>query len=132
MRPGGIPRRAPCPSSASTSEFREVMEQVSGQDLAPFFTQWLYQGGVPRLTGTWSWDAAAKTVTIELRQTQAGAPFHLTVEMGIQPPGAAQTLERVEMTGAEARATFRADREPAAVVIDPRVRLLAATEIARR
>lgn len=119
-------------ASASTSEFREVMEQASGQDLSPFFTQWLYRGGVPRLAGTWAWDPAAKTVTLELRQTQAGAPFHLTVEVGIQTPGAAQTLERVEMTGAEARATFRADREPAALVIDPRVRLLAATEIARR
>jgi aminopeptidase N len=119
-------------ASASTSDFREVMEQVSGEDLAPFFTQWLYRGGVPRLAGTWSWDAAAKTVTIELRQMQAGEPFRLTVDVGIQPPGAAPTLERVEITGAEARATFRAAREPAAIVIDPYVRLLAATQISRR
>ncbi len=119
-------------ASASTSDFRQVMEQVSDQDLAPFFDQWLYRGGVPTLAGTWSWDSAAKTVTIELRQTQAGAPFQLTVEVGIQASGAAQSLERVEMTGGQARATFRADREPAVVVIDPRVRLLAAAEISRR
>jgi aminopeptidase N len=119
-------------AGASTSDFREAMEQVSGQDLAPFFNQWLYQGGVPRLVGTWSWDAASKAVTIELRQTQAGAPFQLTVEVGIQSSGAAQSLERVDMTGAQARATFRADREPVAVVIDPHVRLLAANEISRR
>jgi aminopeptidase N len=118
-------------ASASTTEFREVMEQASGQDLAPFFTQGLYRGGVPRLAGTWSWDPAAKAVTIELRQTQAGAPFRLAVDVGIRPPGGAQRLERVEITGAEARATFRADVEPAAVVIDPDVRLLAAIEISR-
>lgn len=119
-------------ASASTSDFREVMEQATGQDLGPFFDQWLYRGGVPRLTGTWSWDSATKAVTIDLRQTQAGAPFRLTVEVGVQSSGAAQSLERLEMTDGQARATFRADREPAAVVIDPHVRLLASSEMSRR
>jgi len=119
-------------ANASTTEFREVMEQASGQDLSQFFTQWLYRGGVPKITGTWSWDSAATTVTVDLRQVQVGEPFRLTVDVGIQVAGAAQRIERLELSGTEARATFRADREPAGVVIDPNVRLLAATEFSRR
>lgn len=119
-------------ANASTAEFREVMEQASGQDLSQFFTQWLYRGGVPKITGTWFWDSTAKTVTVDLRQVQVGEPFRLTVDVGIQESGVAQKPERVEMTGAEARVTFRADREPAGVVIDPNVRLLAAIEFSRR
>ena len=119
-------------ANASTDDFREVMEHVSGEDLAPMFRQWLYRGGVPQLSGTWSYDPTAKTVTLELRQVQPGAPFHLTVEVAIQTPGAASRVERVEMTGADGRATFAVGREPAALVLDLNVRLLAATELSRR
>ncbi len=119
-------------ASATTADFRQAMEQVSGEDLAAFFDQWLYRGGVPQLSGTWSWDPIAKTATIELRQTQTGAPFRLTVEVGVQMPGAAARTERIEMTSAAVTATFKADREPAALVLDPSVRLLASTELSRR
>ena len=119
-------------ANASTADFREAMEQASAQDLRPMFEQWLYRGGVPRLSGLWSYDPARKAVTLELRQVQPGAPFQLTVEVAIQTPGAASRLERVDMTAADARATFTADREPEALVLDPNVRLLAATELSRR
>ncbi len=115
-------------ASATTGEFREVMEQASGHDLSDFFQQWLYRGGVPRLAASWTWDAAARAVTIDLRQEQAGPTFMLTVEVGLGP----SRVERIEMTTASARATFAVDQEPATVVFDPGVRLLAAVTSARR
>jgi aminopeptidase N len=118
-------------ASASTADFRRVMEEASGDDLGPFFDQWLYRGGVPRLTGTWSWDRAAGTATVELRQVQPGAPFRIAVDVAVQTPGAA-SVERIEMTSAVATATFKAPQEPTALVLDPNVRLLAAAEIARK
>ena len=39
-----------------------AMEAESGQDLGPFFTQWLTRSGVPAIEGTWRYDAAAKNV----------------------------------------------------------------------
>ena len=45
--------------------------------------------------------------------------------------GAPSHLERIEMTSASARATFKVNQEPAAIVLDPNVRLLAATELSR-
>jgi aminopeptidase N len=119
-------------ASASTADFREVMEQASGEDFSSFFQEWLYRGGVPRLAGTWSWDAAAKEVTLDLRQVQPGASFRVTVEVAIQTPGAPTRLERIEMTSASARATFKVNQEPSGLVLDPNVRLLAATELSRR
>jgi len=114
--------------NASTAEFREVMEQASGESLAAFFEQWLYRGGVPRVAGSWTWDPAARAVTVDVRQEQAGPPFALTVEVGLGP----SRVERIEMTGASARATFKVEQEPAAVAIDPNVRLLAGVSLARR
>ena len=33
------------------------MEQASGKDLSWFFEQWLKRPGIPKLTGTWRYDA---------------------------------------------------------------------------
>jgi aminopeptidase N len=118
--------------NASTADFRGAMEQASGQDLAAFFDQWLYRGGVPRLSGTWAWDPASRAVKVNLRQTQPGTPFHLSVEVAVNVPGAPPRVERVEMTSGVAEATFKADAEPIALVLDSNVRLLAAAELVRR
>lgn len=118
-------------ANASTTDFRLAMERASGRDLTPFFQQWLYRGGVPKLEGTWVWDAASKQITIEIRQVQSGEPFILPIEFGIEngaidPATAAfpSRVERGEMTGRSARFVFSADRAPASVTLDPNVRLL--------
>jgi len=118
--------------TASTSDFREAMEAASGDDLAPFFEQWLYRGGVPRLSGTWSWDERARTVTLDLRQTQPGPPFHFAAEVAIQSPGGPPRVEQINLTGESAHAVFPVDREPAALVLDPAVRVLASVDLARK
>jgi aminopeptidase N len=119
-------------ASASTADFRRAMEEISGDDLAPYFEQWLYRGGVPRVSGTWSWDRTAGTVTVELRQTQPGTPFAIPVEVGVAVPGASARVERIDMTREVATATFKVPQEPSALVLDPNVRLLAATEMTRK
>ena len=111
-------------ATASTADFRAAMERASGLDLGGFFQQWLYRGGVPRLEGTWQWDAKAKQVTVELRQVQPGDPFRLPVEFGIAVAGARLRVERGELTGRTARFVFNAEQEPTAVELDPNVRLL--------
>jgi aminopeptidase N len=58
--------------NASTEDFRAVMEEVSGTDLAWFFRQWLYRAGSPVVEGVWKYNGAGKRVELELAQTQAG------------------------------------------------------------
>lgn len=110
--------------NASTTDFRRVMERASGSELTAFFDQWLYRGGVPRVEGTWHWDAAAKQVVVELTQTQAGEPFQLPVEVGITDTAGRVRVERVELSARTARVTFAAERQPTAVTLDPNVRAL--------
>jgi aminopeptidase N len=106
--------------NASTDDLREVMERVSGANLQWFFSQWLTRSGVPAIAGTWSYDAAAKQIVVELKQTQAGEPYRLPLEIGMTTSAqAASRVERVELTGRDGRFTFAADAEPAAVTLDP-------------
>ena len=117
--------------SASTDDFRVAMERASGLELAPFFQQWLYRGGVPRVEATWTWDAATKQLTVVLTQTQAAEPFTIPVKIGITSAETARRVERVELTGRSGRFTFAAEREPSSLVLDPDVKLLLDGRISR-
>ena len=111
--------------SASTDEFRQVMEQASGTDLREFFTQWLNRSGVPKIDGTWQYDAAAKRVTVALAQTAAGDPFRLPLEIGIvTTPGALPRIEKAELTGRTGTFMFASDAAPVSVTLDPNTWLL--------
>jgi aminopeptidase N len=111
--------------SASTAEFRAVMEQASGKELEWFFTQWLTRPGTPVLQGSWRYDAARKEIELELSQAQAGEPYRLPVEIGIAlRPGDPVRVERVELNDRRRTFTFAADAEPASVVLDPNTWLL--------
>ncbi len=112
-------------ANASTAEFRAVMEQVSAKNLDWFFAQWLTRPGIPRIEGTWRYDAAAKRVEVALSQSQSADPYRLTVEIGIvQTAGALPRVERAEMNGRSTTVSFAADTEPASVSIDPNTWLL--------
>ena len=53
-----------------TADYAIAMEKASGRDLDWFFDQWAYGIGYPKVQLTRAWDAAAKKLTITLRQTQ--------------------------------------------------------------
>ena len=112
-------------ASASTDDLRHVMEEVSGQDLRWFFTQWLNRPGVPKLEGVWRYDGANKRVVVTLRQTIAGEPFRLPVEIGLVPaPGGPMQIEAFELTAASGVFTIAAETEPNSVELDPNTWLL--------
>ena len=117
---------------ASTADFRHAMERASGSDLSAFFDQWLYRGGIPKIEGSWHWDAGARQLQIELRQVQPGAPFAFPLEVGLEFAGAALRVERVEFIGAAAILTVAAAQAPIAVVLDPYVRALFDGQLTRR
>jgi aminopeptidase N len=118
--------------TATTTDFRQAMERASGRDLRPFFQQWLYGGGVPKLDGSWRWDATAREVVIELRQTQPGAAFDLPVEVGVSVPGAPMRVERIALRAREGVFRVAAAAAPTAVELDPNVRLLFDGRLVRR
>jgi aminopeptidase N len=110
--------------NASTDDFRQVMEEAAGAELSWFFDQWLKRPGMPRLKGTWRYDATARQIAIELAQVQGGPAFRLPLEIGVAMGDGRLRIERVELSANAAQFTLRADAEPRSVVLDPDTWLL--------
>jgi len=114
--------------NVSTEDFRRVMEKASGLDLKWFFDQWLTRSGVPRLQGSWRYDAGRKQVEVSLEQTQTGEPYRLLVDIGLVPAaGGPRRVERIDLKVRKAAFVFAADAEPVSVVLDPDTWLLMET-----
>ena len=113
--------------TASTRDFRTVMEEVSGQDLGWFFDQWLTRPGLPRIEGSWSWDAKARRVTVDLAQTQPGEAHRLKLDLAI-----GTAVEPLEFTGQTLQVSFPAATEPASVSLDPGVWTLMTGRLVKR
>jgi aminopeptidase N len=111
---------------ASTADFRRAMEEVSGQDLGWFFAEWLTRSGVPQVSGSWRYDSAARQIVATVQQTHAGDPFRFSLGVGVSAAaGSAPAVHQMQVTGRETTFNIPADAEPASVVLDPGVWLLA-------
>jgi len=106
-------------TTASSADLQRVMEEVSGQDLAWFFDQWLNRAPSPAIEGSWTYDAVAQRVVIELAQTQDSEPYRLPFEVEV-----AGDREKIEMTERSQRFEIAVEGEPDTVVLDPNTWIL--------
>jgi len=110
---------------ASTADLRRAMEEASGKELGWFFAQWLTRSGVPQVSGSWRYDAAAKQVEVTLDQTQTSGLYQMPIEVGIAvtrtPPTATpvQTIRVMQLGQQHQVFTFPSDSEPSTVTLDP-------------
>ena len=113
---------------ASTSDFRAVMEEISGSDLGWFFEQWLYRPGYPVVTSETTWDADAGEAEVTIRQTQQAdwPAFRLPLDIGFEVNGNAER-RRVEVTGREQTFRIPLEAAPSATTLDPEGHLLMQT-----
>ena len=58
----------------STEQFRIAIEEATGQSMDWFFDEWLYKMGHPIFQVTQAYDAAAKTLTLQVKQHQKPDP----------------------------------------------------------
>ena len=115
-----------------TADLRRVFEEVSSQDLELFFDQWIFKPGHPVLVGSWSYDAVAGEVVVDLRQTQdGGAVFTTELELGIETT-AGTRLVSVQIDPDQEQFRFAVSEEPFAVTLDPNVWLLMEASFVRR
>jgi len=101
-----------------------MLENASGQDLKPFFKQWLYSPGHPQLNITWKYDAVKGAVALNITQTQ-NTLFDFPLEIAID--GKMHTIAVKDKT---TTTQFPAATRPTAIVIDPNVNLLVSFEVA--
>jgi len=114
-------------STALSSDFQRMMEQAAGRSLDPFFRQWLWQPGAPKLEVRWRYEAAEHRVRLDITQTQpeAWGTFRLP-RLVIEAVAATGTATRrvYAVDGRTTIAYLELDAAPTAVRVDPDHRLL--------
>ncbi len=110
--------------NAMTADFKRVMEESSGKSLTLFFDQWLYEGGHPRITGTWQFNKRKKEVTLEITQIQNGIYFHFPLEIEWTDHKREKHLQTVQIDSKSAKVSIKVDFEPTELVLDPKTWLL--------
>lgn len=106
---------------ASTADFRREMEEASGQDLAIFFQQWLYEPGTLAYAGSWKFDPKAKQIEIVLDQVQEdGSLFQMPLEIGIYFEGQEQPqLEVLQVNEKSNHFKIKVEATPEQLILDP-------------
>lgn len=118
-------------ANATTADFRRAMEEASGRSLDTFFRQWLYRSGIPRIEGAWRYEAGA--LTIELKQTQPGDPFDLTIPIAVAVDGVARPRrETIRVSERAQTVRIPLDKAPREVVLDPDLWVLMDATLSRR
>lgn len=108
---------------ASTEDLRTALEQVSGKNLRPFFTRWVYESGHPHYQLNWQWDNRRRGVSIRLKQLQAGNLFTDPIELSIATDIDSQRIT-IMPDRKEVLRFVRLEKRPTRVDLDPREMLL--------
>jgi aminopeptidase N len=108
-------------SNADTRDFQAVAEKVSGQALKPFFDQWLYQCGMPRIKGEWKFDK--NKINITVRQT-GDMLYQFPLEVGVIDAAGKQTVHKFSITTAAETFSVTLSKKPSKVILDPNTALL--------
>ena len=109
--------------SASLADLRAAWEKSAATDLGPFFSQWFRRTGAPdlALTSAIAPDGSGFVATGEV--TQSGDLYDLSVEIALAAPGWRET-RTLPLTGASTPFSFRTERKPEWVVLDPDYKIL--------
>lgn len=108
-------------SNAETRDFQAIAEKVSGQILKPFFDQWLYQPGMPRIKGEWKFDKNKVYITI---QQQGKNIYQFPLEVGFIDATGKQTVQTLSITSGKETFSFPVSGKLSKVILDPNTALL--------
>jgi hypothetical protein len=109
---------------AGFGDLQRAFSEEAGEDLAPFFRQWVERTGAPDLRlGSVDWlaeDEAGGELAIVLEQVQPGKPYRLDVPIALTFEGEAQArLHRLRLQGKRGVLRLRLPRPPERVDVDP-------------
>jgi aminopeptidase N len=113
--------------SVESTDLRKAMEEASGESLGWFFDQWIYSGGLPKLTIRQIYNAKAKTLTLVTMQTQkpdviTPTVFRVPLEVVIKKAGTEQ-IEKIEITKRRQFFNFKISTRPQEIVVDPELKI---------
>ncbi len=121
---------------ASFADVARAMGAAAGEDLSPFFAQWIDRPGAPELrveSASVVPRGDQRVVELALAQVQSGQPYAIDVPVYLALPSSAYAVRRtVRMTDSRQRFTIPVDGTPVRLDVDPELdvfRLLDPAEI---
>ncbi|WP_080054174.1 M1 family metallopeptidase [Spirosoma aerolatum] len=108
--------------NAQSSDLQAIMEKESGKKLSQFFQQWLYEPGFPEIVWSSRYDAAKKSLVIDVRQAQrTGHLFTIPLTFSLRDNRGRELSRSSKLTLSEQTQTYTipAATKPTTVVIDP-------------
>jgi len=118
-----------------TSDFRTILEEVSGRSLERFFAEWVERPGVPEIAVEIEWSDDRRALTLSATQTQpvdADNPcYTLDVPVRITPEQGATIETTLALHGRSAALTLALDQRPLGVEMDPDAAIAAAWRVTK-
>ena len=98
-----------------TADLAKAVEESTGTNVDQFFDQWIYGAGAPRFAVRSTYDAAAKKISLDVRQTQKVEGrvglFRVPIEVAITT-ASGEKLFPIEVSKAEETFSFPVDGPP--------------------
>lgn len=105
-----------------TADWRQAIEDATGEAMDWFFAQWVHRAGHPVLKVAWRHDAARGQLIIEIEQTQAATDaeqvFRMRCPVAVSSGGDVRR-ELIELTRAKEVIVLACAKAPTWVVVDP-------------
>jgi aminopeptidase N len=113
---------------AATADFQAVVEEIAGQDLQPFFDQWVYGLRMPRLSVDWQ-QAENNDLRLQVCQLQDG-PFVFDLRLAAEN-GAGTASQVFAVDEGEERFSWPVPFAVGRLEVDPEQTLLAEAVVRR-
>ncbi|MEN8247301.1 MAG: M1 family aminopeptidase [Bacteroidota bacterium] len=108
----------------SFPEIQKSFEEVSGQNLDPFFKQWINRKGAPSFEIS-NVKADGNKLNFTLKQVQNEDVFNITVPVAVYTEGSEEVVwKSVDMTERQHIFSFALDQKPLRIEIDPDFNLM--------
>ncbi len=104
--------------SATSEDFRKVMEQVSGQDLRYFFIQWLESSGSPEFKLEYTVLRTQQGFRVVGKINQDLDTFRMPVDLRIETEGNPED-KKIEVTGTSSEFSVDTFGKPRKLTLDP-------------
>lgn len=105
--------------NANSDDAKKIFEKVSHQNLDTFFRQWVYTAGQPILDIKWNYNKNKKVISVTITQQQENL-FNFPLELMIDKT----ILKAVRVNGKVTTVLLSYAKQPAEMVLDPKVNLL--------
>jgi len=101
--------------AAETHQLRMALEEVSGKDLNPFFNQWYYKNGHPKLHVSYTYNDLINKVSISIKQAEQVFNFPLKIDLY---ESGMHTTHTVDISQKEQVFTFSYTKTPDLLIVN--------------